>query len=359
MNASASSILIPLGAIYSALTRARVAAYQRGLLAVSKLPVPVVSVGNITTGGTGKTPLVEWVCRTIANLGAHEGARAGKKICVLTRGYGKANPKAQVVVSDGSELLTNEREAGDEPFLLANNLIGIAAVISNPNRTAAGKWAINNLDTEVFVLDDGFQHLQLARDLDIVAIDATNPWGGGSLLPHGRLRESPRGLSRADCVVITRAEQIEVLTPIKEAVQQFVINAPVLSSRMLTSGIRRVDVESTHRDDLLPQPLGAFCGVGNPESFFERLRSEGNKLAFTRAFADHHHYKQSELDKLVDEASVKGARSLITTAKDAIKLKSFSHRIPCYALEIQILIDEEDHLVDIIRGTISHTASGN
>lgn len=356
MNAAASSILIPLGAIYSALTRARMAAYERGLLAVSKLPVPVVSVGNITTGGTGKTPIVEWVCRTIANLGAHEGASDGKKICVLTRGYGKANPKAQVVVSDGTELLADEREAGDEPFLLAKNLVGIAAVISNPNRAAAGKWAIEKLNTEVFVLDDGFQHLQLARDLDIVAIDATNPWGGGSLLPHGRLRESPRGLSRADCVVITRAEQIEDLTPIKEAVQQFVINAPILSLRMLTSNIRRVDDESDHRD-LLPQPLGAFCGVGNPESFFQRLRGEGNKLAFTRTFADHHHYKQSELDQLVEEALVKGAGSLITTAKDAIKLTSLNHRIPCYVLEIQISIDEEARLVGIIRAAISK--SGN
>lgn len=359
MNPAASLILIPLGAVYSVLTKARLVAYQRGLLSVSKLPVPVVSVGNMTTGGTGKTPLVEWVCRTIADLGLHEGAREGKKICVLTRGYSRADPKTQVVVSNGGEILAGEREAGDEPFLLAKNLVGIAAVISNPNRASAGKWAIEKLKTEVFVLDDGFQHLRLSRDLDIVTVDATNPWGGGSLLPHGRLRESPDGLSRADCVVITRAEQVRDLTATKEAVQQFVGNTPIFSSRMLTSGIRRVGCASGDREDVPPQPVGAFCGVGNPESFFEHLRREGHQLAFTRTFADHHQYKQSELDELVQEAMARKAGSLITTAKDAIKLTSFNLEIPCYVLEIQISIDEEERLVEIIRDAICRAASGN
>nr|MDQ2938548.1 tetraacyldisaccharide 4'-kinase [Acidobacteriota bacterium] len=299
MNPAASFVLIPLGAVYSAITRARLAAYQRGLLSVSKLPVPVVSIGNITTGGTGKTPLVEWVCRTIVHLQPPEAARKGTKVCVLTRGYGKANPKAQVVVSNGAEILAGEREAGDEPFLLAKNLVGIAAVICNPNRVAAGTWAIEKMKTEVFVLDDGFQHLQLSRDLDIVTVDATNPWGGGSLLPHGRLREPPAGLSRANCVVITRSEQVEDLIPLKEALRQFVGNTPILSSRMLTSGIRRLERASGAREELPPQSVGAFCGVGNPESFFNHLRREGYQLAFTRTFADHHQYKQSELDALV------------------------------------------------------------
>jgi tetraacyldisaccharide 4'-kinase len=353
MNRTTSLVLIPIGAVYGAITRARLAAYQQGLLSVSKLPVPVVSVGNITTGGTGKTPLVEWICRTIVGLQPLEAGRHGTKVCVLTRGYGKANPKAQVVVSNGIEILAGEREAGDEPFLLAKNLVGIAAVISNPNRVAAGRWAIEKLKTEVFVLDDGFQHLQLSRDLDIVAVDATNPWGGGSLLPHGRLRELTNGLSRADCVVITRAEQVPDLTAIKKALQQIVGNSPILSSRMLTAGIHALSSRSGNREDIPPQPIGAFCGVGNPESFFGHLRREGHELAFTRAFADHHQYEQSELDALVQEATERGAQSLITTAKDAIKLTSFNLSIPCYVLEIQISIDEEDRLVEIIRDAVS------
>ncbi|HVQ40101.1 MAG TPA: tetraacyldisaccharide 4'-kinase, partial [Pyrinomonadaceae bacterium] len=233
MNPAASLILMPLSGIYGAVTRARLAAYQRGLFPVSKLKAPVISVGNLTTGGTGKTPLVEWVCRTVVAI-AREELGAAKKVCVLTRGYGRANPETQVVVSNGSELLAGELEGGDEPFQLATNLRGIAAVISNRDRLAAGEWAIENLHSDVFVLDDGYQHLRLFRDLDIVAIDATNPWGGGGLLPHGRLRESVGGLSRADCVVITRAEQVEQIASVTDGIRGIADETPVLSSRMLT-----------------------------------------------------------------------------------------------------------------------------
>lgn len=350
MNRAASLILLPLSAIYSAVTRARLAAYRRGLLSVSKLAAPVVSVGNLTTGGTGKTPLVEWVCRAIHAV-AHEGVREGKKVCVLTRGYGRVNPKTQVVVSNGTDLRASELQAGDEPFLLASNLLGVAAVISNPNRVAAGEWAIEKLHSEVFVLDDAFQHLRLFRDLDIVAIDATNPWGGG-LLPRGRLREPLGGLSRADCVVITRTEQVEDIGSIKDAVQRIAGKVPVLSARMLTSGFRRVDGEPIDTVGLLSQPIAAFCGVGNPDSFFNHLRREGYQLQFTRTFPDHHNYEQSDIDTLVGEAKARGAKSLLTTAKDATKLQSFNLRIPCCVLEIQISIDEEDRLVDLIRKAI-------
>jgi len=354
MNPAASLILVPLSTIYSAVTRARLAAYRRGLLSVSTLAAPVVSVGNLTTGGTGKTPLVEWVCRTIDAV-AHEGAREGKRVCVLTRGYGRANPKTQVVVSNGTDLLASEQEAGDEPFLLARTLLGIAAVVSNPNRVAAGEWAIENLHSEVFVLDDAFQHLRLFRDLDIVTIDATNPWGGG-LLPRGRLREPLSGLSRADSVVITRSEQAEDLASIKNALQRKVGKVPIFSSRMLTKGFRSLNSDLIDISAFRAQPIAAFCGIGNPDSFFKHLRREGYQLAFTRTFPDHHKYKQSELDTLVGEATARGANSLITTAKDATKLQSFNLGIPCCVLEIQISIDEEDRLVDLIRKAIFKSA---
>lgn len=351
MNPAASLILLPASMLYRAVARARLAAYRRGVFRFSKLPAPVISVGNITTGGTGKTPLVEWVSRTIASV-SREESREGKKVCVLTRGYGRSNPKTQVVVSNGTELLATELEGGDEPFLLATNLLGIAAVISNPNRVAAGNWAIENLQSEVFVLDDGFQHLRLFRNLDIVAIDATNPWGDGRGLLRGTLREPVGGLSRANCVVLTRAEQVNDIRSIKEIVQRSAGKVPVLSSRMLTSGFRKVDGQPMEKTALLSQPIGAFCGVGNPESFFSHLRREGFQLGFTRSFPDHHHYKASELGALVREAKTRGVESLLTTAKDATKLKAFELEIPCCVLEIQISIDEEDQLVDLIRKTI-------
>jgi tetraacyldisaccharide 4'-kinase len=342
MNPLASIILPPLSAIYSVVTRARISGYQRGWFSVSKLSAPVISVGNLTTGGTGKTPLVEWLCRAVAR-------ETGKKACVLTRGYGRANPQTQVVVSDGNQLLAAEREAGDEPFLLAQNLNGIAAVISNPDRLAAGEWAIKNLGNQVFVLDDGFQHLRLARDLDIVTIDATNPWGGGNLLPYGRLREPRAGLSRADCIVVTRTEQVEDMVSLSESVQRFAGTIPVFTSRMVTSGIRGLNGESVDIESLRAQPLAAFCGVGNPESFFNQLRQEGYTPVFTRAFADHHHYSQTDLNRLIKEAKDHGASGLITTAKDAIKLASLELELPCYVLEITISIDDDAGLIKIIQ----------
>jgi tetraacyldisaccharide 4'-kinase len=356
MNPPTSLILPPLSAIFKAVTRARLLAYRRGLFSVSRLPAPVISVGNLTTGGTGKTPLVEWVCRAIADSGgrvdAQESPCEKENICVLSRGYGRSNPKTQVVVSNGIEILADEREAGDEPFLLAQKLLGLAAVICNSNRVAAGEWAIENLKADVFVLDDGFQHLRLARDLDIVAVDATNPWGGGSLLPYGRLREARSGLSRADCVVITRTEQVENLNSVKEAISEFTGSAPIFCSRMTTSGIFGIDGEIASPSTLRDEPIGAFCGVGNPESFFNHLRREGFKPIFTRAFADHHNYEQSELDALVQDTRSSGATSLITTAKDAIRLRSLNLEIPCYILEIQISIDEDERLIEMIRDAI-------
>jgi tetraacyldisaccharide 4'-kinase len=342
MNPFASLILPPLSAIYSVVTRARVTAYQRGWFSVSKLSVPVISVGNLTTGGTGKTPMVEWVCKVIAR-------ETGKKVCVLTRGYGRDNPQSQVLVSDGSKLLAGERESGDEPYLLARNLIGIAAVICNPNRFAAGEWAIKNLGSEVFVLDDGFQHLSLARDLNIVTIDATNPWGGGNLLPYGRLREPRSGLSRADAVVVTRTEQIESTAAISDTVKRLADAVPVFKSRMVVSGIRRLNAEEINAEGLLAKPLAAFCGVGNPDSFFKQLRREGYNLVLTRAFSDHHDYTRADLSRLVQHALMNGASDLITTAKDALKLTSLELELPCHVLEIRISIAEDERLVELIR----------
>jgi len=347
-----SVALIPLSAIYSAITRTRLAAYERGWLSVSRLAAPVISVGNLTTGGTGKTPLVEWVCRAIASGEAAGNLRERKKVCVLTRGYGRNNPNTQVVVSNGAELLAGEKESGDEPFLLARNLLGAAAVVANPNRVAAGEWAIKNLQADCFVLDDGFQHLSLARDLDIVTIDATNPWNGGSLLPYGRLREPRAGLSRADCVVITRVDQVTNLSSIREAVERLVGAVPIFSSRMVTSGIRTLGGKNVNKESLRTQRPGAFCGVGNPKSFFDHLRREGFAPSFTHKFGDHHNYTQSEVDVLVNEAKSCGAAALMTTAKDAIKLSTFRSKIPIYALEIQISIEEEDRLIEILRATV-------
>ncbi|MDQ3667153.1 MAG: tetraacyldisaccharide 4'-kinase [Acidobacteriota bacterium] len=340
MSSIADMMLPPLSTIYGALTQTRLAAYNRGLLRTTKLAAPVISIGNLTTGGTGKTPLVEWVCRTLA--------RKQRKVCILTRGYGRANASSRVVVSDGSTVLGNAAEAGDEPFLLAQNLKGLAAVISDSNRIAAGKWAIDNLGAEVFVLDDGFQHLALARDLNILTIDAANPWGGGKLLPAGRLREPRSGLSRADCVVVTRADQSAELVSLVSEIQRLIGCRPVVASKIKVKGISRMNSEGLEELFCLPQPAAAFCAVGNPESFFEILRRAGIDPVLTHTFPDHHQYTQSEIDSLIQESRKGGAKSVVTTAKDAVKLQQSKLELPCYVVNIEISIEEQDRIIQMV-----------
>src|ERR1044072_834671 len=327
-----SIVLPPLSLLYGAVTRTRLSLYRRGTFQTTKLDRPVIIIGNITTGGTGKTPLVEYVARRIASQ--------GKKVCILTRGYGRKDSHLQVIVSDGYGVLASPAEAGDEPYLLATKLTGQAAVISSADRIAAGQEAIKDFGTEVFVLDDGFQHLRLARDLNIVCIDATNPWGGGRLLPYGRLREWLDGLTRADCLVLTRCDQVESVEALRAEIVELTGGRPIFESRMRP--LRVTSLKNGPEMIALPGRVGAFCAVGNPSSFFESLRSLGYELGLERAFADHHAYTQSDVDELNQLARQTGANALITTAKDAVKLKGMSFSLPCYVLEIEIAIDDSD-----------------
>ena len=332
-----SLILPPLSALYSAVTRTRLSLYQRGTFRTTKLDRPVISVGNMTVGGTGKTPLVQFVSKTIA--------ASNKKVCILTRGYGRQNPERQVVVSDGRAILAPPNEAGDEPYLLATNLLGLAAVISSADRVSAAHDAIEVFGTECFVLDDGFQHLRLARDLNIVTVDATNPWGsgqrGGQLLPYGRLREPLSGLRRADCVVLTRCDQAGDLDPLHEQIRDLIRDRPIFESAM--------------RPVRAPNPTGpvaAFCAVGNPQSFFTQLRDNGYELVIEKAFRDHHVYTQKDVDDLVGGAKRATATSLVTTAKDAVKLRSLSFSLPWQTFEIEISISDEESLRDLIENAV-------
>lgn len=335
-----SLILPPLSVLYSAVTRTRLSLYRRGTFHSTKLDRPVISVGNITTGGTGKTPLVEWVARTVAAAGPGDK----KQVCILTRGYGRDDPERLVVVSDGNSVRATPSEAGDEPFLLATNLLGVAAVISSANRVAAGNEAIRRFDTDCFVLDDGFQHLRLQRDLNIVTIDATNPWGGGYLLPYGRLREPPSGLSRADCIVITRTDQANNLDALRAEIMRLT-TARIFESRMRVTRV----VPLNNSSEIVTPPVAAFCAVGNPRSFFNQIQPEP---VLQKAFADHHRYSQRDIDSLIEIARRAGANSLITTAKDAVKLRSLSFSIPCYVLEIEPHIENEHELIELIRSVL-------
>ncbi len=352
MNRAAIVTLTPLSGLYGVAMKARRALFRRGVFHVHKVGAPVISVGNISTGGTGKTPLVEWIARALA--------RQQKRVCILTRGYGRRHPGSRVVVSNGSEIFSDAREAGDEPLLLAEKLKGEAAVVCDADRVAAARWATENLATNLFLLDDGFQHLRLARDCNIVAIDATNPWGNRRLLPSGHLRESPNQLARADCIVITRADDSAQAQDLKSEIDQLSKGRPVFLSRIRIDGLRKLTGEmkesSVSAGELKSGPAAAFCGVGNPESFFAQLRRDGYTLCHTRVFPDHHYYTQEELNALISQSTERGARALLTTAKDEVKLRSLSCELLCYAVDVGIEIEEESKFLTLIDDAISKSA---
>jgi tetraacyldisaccharide 4'-kinase len=341
--------LAPFSLLYGAAMRARAALYRSGALAVERVGAPVVSVGNITTGGTGKTPLVEWAARRLA--------RGGGRVCVLTRGYGREDERRRVVVSDGEKVLADAREGGDEPRLLAESLLGVAAVVSDADRVGAARWALSNLGAEVFVLDDGFQHLRLSRELDIVTVDATNPWGGGHLLPRGRLREPRRALARADCVVITRADLAQDIEGLRaEVLSLREGRAVVITSRARTLRLRPLGGDGAADEDEgvgVGSRVGAFCAVGNPESFFEHLRRDGREVCYSRAFADHHVFRKEELEAVARESGRRGASAVLLTAKDAVKIESREFSLPFFAVEIGLEFDDESALSSLLDGVIA------
>jgi tetraacyldisaccharide 4'-kinase len=327
MNRATTTALTPLSALYSLVVDRRSAFYERGVFKQHRVRVPVISVGNITVGGTGKTPLVEWIARALAA----EGGRP----CVVTRGY-RRNSKGRVVASNGIDISATLHEAGDEAFMLAESLKGKAAVVCDADRVAGANWAIENLQTDVIILDDGFQHRRIARDLDIVAIDATNPWGNGHLLPAGTLREPLAALSRADCFVITRADDAVQAAALQNELRRLNGNVTIFTSVTNLSEMRDLATNVSAPLDPKSHAIAAFCAIGNPESFFALLKREGFQLKYQRAFRDHHRFNQSDLNRVEDAAQNAGAKLLVTTAKDAVKLRELKLEMPCYVAGIAI-----------------------
>jgi tetraacyldisaccharide 4'-kinase len=349
MNRAATIALAPLGLVYGAAVNIRSALYRNGIFKTQTVGIPVISVGNITIGGTGKTPLVQWIAGRL-------GER-GDRVCVLTRGYRRANPSERVVVSDGERIIADTEQSGDEAMMLARSLVGKAAVVCDANRVAGARWAIENLNPGVLILDDGFQHVRIARDLDLVTLDATNPWGNGRLLPAGILREPTDSLSRADCIIVTRTDdaiEAGVQARIRQATDAPILRSTTVISRITPIGSPELDAD---REALRQPPVAAFCGIGNPNAFFQQLRAEGFDLRHNEVFRDHHKYSQTDNDRLTQRATDAGANALITTAKDAVKLGSMRFTLPCYVCEIEMQIPEADRLLALIDEAIQASRS--
>lgn len=332
-------LLSPTGWLYGRVAEVRNFLYDRNIFRAADLGKRTISIGNITAGGTGKTP----IAAKIASMLLDEG----EKVCILTRGYGRAEPRKRVLVSDGNSILADAASAGDEPFELAEKLSGKAVIIADADRTAAAKWASEHCDVSVFLLDDGFQHRRVKRDLDIVLIDLTDPFGGG-MLPAGTLREPLPNLSRADAFILTRADIADGRAAAADTIRAFNKTAPILTSHNVVSRIRRISGRCPEQPD---GPLFAFCGIGNPGNFFASLEKAGIKVAGSRVFRDHHCYSHTDIRSLRNEAAANfpDAAGFITTAKDAVKTAAFvSDEFALYVLEIEPVIDPTDELRRLI-----------
>ena len=322
-----------LGKLYGLVVDLRNALFYRGWIKSFSLGAKTISIGNITAGGTGKTPLVAYVAEILAD--------AGEKVCILTRGYGRES-SGRVLVSDWERVLVDARAGGDEPVELARKLIGKAIVVADADRVSAAAYVKEKFGITAFVLDDGFQHRRAKRDLDIVCIDATNPFGSGGMLPAGRLREPLENLSRADAIVLTRTDLADNVSDVISRIAELSPTAKVFRSKskagapIYLSKFLAADNGSPFDPNV---PLLAFCGLGNPDAFFESVLRGGYAVQHTEEFADHHYYTQDDIDGLEKLARQHDAGVLLTTAKDAVKLRALNFSIPCFVMKIQIEMD--------------------
>jgi tetraacyldisaccharide 4'-kinase len=328
-------LLWPFTLPYGAYVRLRAFAYRRGILRQKRLDGSVISVGNLTTGGTGKTPMVLWIAQRL--LGE------GKAVGILTRGYrGKLLPSGST--SDEVQLLS--KRLGDRV------LLGVGA-----DRFARGR-ELARRGVEWFVLDDGFQQLQLARDTDIVLIDAIHPFGGGHLLPSGRLREPRSALKRADVIVITRSDH----APALEAAIRRDSDAPIFYARNQLDSIRLLRGDDPGEEDARARFRGffAFCGVGNPDSFLADLHDWGLRIVGHQFFPDHHRFIQHDLESIGAAAHAAGADGLICTEKDAFNLAGVKWRpVDIWYCRIGLRIGREDEFwATVIAAASSRAGSG-
>jgi tetraacyldisaccharide 4'-kinase len=313
MNVSWRYLLLPLAPFYRGAVALRSAAYRRGWRRRARLDVPVISVGNLTFGGTGKTPTVIALARELA--------RMGRRPAVLTRGYKRLDDEQQVVI--GPDPRQSAAEVGDEPLEMARRLPGVPIVV-DADRVRGGAEALR-LGADVVILDDGFQHLRLERDLDLVLIDAGDPWGSGRLPPLGRLREPLSSLERADAVVVTKvpADWRPVVADIEGCVDRVAPTLQVFVSRLRPSRVH-VPGEGWKEAEVLDgRHVFAFAALGRPGGFATTLREAGAEVVGTRWFPDHHAYTDKDVREAVDRAAAVSAVP-VTTAKDAVKLPSDS-----------------------------------
>ncbi|CUH94530.1 hypothetical protein P22_0596 [Propionispora sp. 2/2-37] len=339
------SVLRFLSFIYGLGVDVKLALYRYNLLKRHKLPCQVISLGNITVGGTGKTPTAQRLAAIIRD--------SGHRVVILNRGY-RAQYKGKIgLVSDGSKIYMSAAEAGDEAFLLAKNLPGVPVLIGK-DRAITGNYAVQHFQAEVIIMDDGYQHWQLERDLDIVLIDTINVFGNNFLLPRGTLREPLENLDRAQAILLTKADQSteDARSSIRDVVRHYNPHALVVES--LHSPRCFIEVEEWYKGDVYKnmEPLEtvrgkkvmALSAIGNPSSFEQTIVDIGAEVVYSARYPDHHSYTMVEMQQVMQRAVENGVYAVITTGKDAVKIPAeFIHSqrpLPIYMLDIELRFTE-------------------
>ncbi|RLS39644.1 MAG: tetraacyldisaccharide 4'-kinase [Planctomycetota bacterium] len=320
---------------YAAVTGVRNLAFDHGWRESTRVAAKVISVGNLTAGGTGKTPTVAWVVRTLQELGASPA--------IISRGYG------------------GQGGVNDEKLVLDQLVPGVPHLL-NPKRVLAAQELMNRPEAErprTLVLDDAFQHRQIARDFDLILIDCLNPWGFGHLLPRGLLREPLRSLSRASCVLMTRCDQVdeEVRQTILSTIRRWT-TVPILMSSFQPTRLINSRGEVRPIETLRQEHVAAFCGIGNPMGFRRTLTSCGVSIpdVHFRVYPDHHAYQTEDLHEIGDWARSMQVECLVSTQKDLVKIpRTTLNDIPLWAVEISLKFDDpesESQLVEMLKAVV-------
>lgn len=334
-----------LSLIYMRIVQLRLFLYRKRVFRERALGCLVISIGNLTVGGTGKTPIVEKFARALQ--------AGGRRVAILSRGYksvakptkrswldrlrGK-EPDPPRVVSDGKSLLLDSLTAGDEPYMLASNLDDVVVLVDK-DRVKSGLFAIREMKADTLLLDDGLQYLHLKHRLDIVLIDRQAPFGNEFLLPRGTLREPPRNLRRASYIFITKATG-EPNDELIARIRKYNRTAEIIECAHQPLYLQDVYTgEQLPLDRLMNIYIGSFCGIAAPESFEEGLRKLGAKIELAKHFTDHHRYSEAELQSFINRCVRRDVDMIVTTEKDAVRFPRLTKpEVPIYFLRVEILI---------------------
>ncbi|MGQ9693435.1 MAG: tetraacyldisaccharide 4'-kinase [Thermodesulfobacteriota bacterium] len=303
-----------LSFFYKQIVATRIFFYAAGVKRVKTLPQKVISVGNITVGGTGKTPMVMSLAEML-----RENAFP---ISILSRGYKGKWRRKIFLVADQEKIWAEPEDCGDEPYLLAKKLPGIPIIVGQ-DRYLCGLYALQNFKSKILILDDGFQYLSLKRDLNLLLLDSTLPFGNGWLFPRGILREPINQVKRADAVILTKAGQSANISILKDKLLKIKNELPIFTTDYVPHTIWMPDGRFYPSEFLRGKKVLAFCGIGRPQSFKETLIKLEPKFLGMEIFPDHHWYKEKDWQRLCAKAKMMDAEFLLTTEKDGVRLQKF------------------------------------